>query len=147
MEPIVLRPGDAETIRIGGASLDLLATAATTDGRLALLQTTLEPNSPGPRPHVHHGLVDMFFVVEGTLTVRLDLEELEAPAGSFLAVPPGIVHAFANRSEQAVRFLNLSIPGGFEKYLQEVAARAAEGPVDQQVLDEIASRYDLENVD
>ena len=147
MEPIVLQPGEAESFRIGTTSLALLAGADTTDGRLALLQATLEPDTEGPKAHLHRTVVDMFFVLEGALTVRLGDDELELPAGSFAAVPPGVVHTFANRSEHLVRFLNLSVPGGFEKYLREAAALGSEGPPDQEFLAKLASRYDFEFVD
>ena len=147
MEPIVLRPGEAESFRIGTTELALLAGADTTDGRLALLQITLQPGTQGPRAHLHRTLVDMFFVLEGALTARLGDDELELGAGSFVAVPPGVVHTFANRSDHVVRFLNLSVPGGFENYLREAAALAVEGPPDQELLAKIASRYDFETVD
>ena len=37
-------------------------------------------------------------------------------------VPPGNVHSVSNPSAEPVRFLNLSTPGGLERYLRELAA-------------------------
>jgi oxalate decarboxylase/phosphoglucose isomerase-like protein (cupin superfamily) len=36
-------------------------------------------------------------------------------------VPPGVVHTFANISDEPVRFLNISAPGGLENYLRDLA--------------------------
>jgi mannose-6-phosphate isomerase-like protein (cupin superfamily) len=64
----------------------------------------------------------MFYVLDGTLTVQVEDELLEAPPGSFLCVPPGTRHTFANRCDDPVRFLNFNTPGGFEEYMRELAA-------------------------
>ena len=39
-----------------------------------------------------------FYVLEGELTFRIgpDLERVTAPAGTFVAVPPNIIHGFDN---------------------------------------------------
>ena len=47
--------------------------------------------------------------------------EIDASAGSYVLVPPGVVHTFANISDEPVRFLNISAPGGLEKYLRDLA--------------------------
>ena len=47
--------------------------------------------------------------------------EIDASAGSYILVPPGVVHTFANSSDEPVRFLNINAPGGLEKYLRDLA--------------------------
>ncbi len=47
--------------------------------------------------------------------------EIDAPAGSYILVPPGVVHTFANTSDEPVRFLNINAPGGWENYLRDLA--------------------------
>ena len=46
-------------------------------------------------------------------------EETVAPAGTFVLVPPGLVHTFANRTDQPVRMLNVHAPAGFDRRLAE----------------------------
>ena len=48
------------------------------DGTFSLTETTLAPGFPGPVPHRHARMVDSFYVLEGTLTVRLGDREIEA---------------------------------------------------------------------
>ena len=78
------------------------------------------------------------------MTVQVGDDELEAPPGTYACVPPGVLHAFANRSEQPVRFLNLNTPGGWEDYIRDLAAvMPADGPPDPRVLGEVLARYDV----
>jgi hypothetical protein len=59
-------------------------------------------------------------------------------------VPPGVVHTFANRSAEPVRFLNLNTPGGWEDYIRDLAAATpADGPPDPRVMGEVLARHDV----
>jgi hypothetical protein len=40
---------------------------------------------------------------------------VDAAKGTFLRIPAGITHDFENRSAALAGFLNIYIPGGFEK--------------------------------
>ena len=112
---------------------------------MSITDIVLAPGFPGPTPHVHREMTDMFFVLEGTLTVRLGDEEHEAGPGSFVLAPPGIVHTFANRSEAPARVLNVQSPGGLEQYLKEVAAEG--GVPDPARMAELAAKYDFVPLD
>jgi len=143
MKPVVLRPGEGEYFQLGQSSTVIKVGVEATDGRFCMLETTLEPGFRGPRPHVHHETVDMFFVLEGELTMQLADETLDLTAGSFVLVPPGTTHTFSNRTDEQVRLLNMDAPGGLESYLREMAGAMAADPIDPAVTAEIASRYDI----
>jgi len=140
---VVRGPGEGESI-LGGAAV-FKAQVSDGDGTFSLTEIALPPGFPGPVLHRHEQTLDSFYVLEGTLTIRLgEHEEFEAEAGTYGAMPPGTVHSFANRTDGLVRALNLMAPGGFEQYLKEFAAasRPGEAP-DPAVMAEIASRYDF----
>jgi mannose-6-phosphate isomerase-like protein (cupin superfamily) len=65
--------------------------------------------------HVHADEDDAFYVVEGELTFLLGDEQVSAPAGTFVLVPPGVRHGFRNDGEVPVRMLNIHAPGGFDR--------------------------------
>jgi mannose-6-phosphate isomerase-like protein (cupin superfamily) len=88
----------------------------------------------------------MFYVLEGVLTMRLGDATNEVAAGSFVCVPPGIVHTFSNPGPAPVRFLNMQTPSGFEHYMRELGAAARHGPLTPEVMGPIASRYDFQSV-
>src|SRR5436190_11889464 len=112
MGAVIHGPGEGEHHAVGASSLTLKATSEHTDGGFFLSETVVEPGFPGPPLHRHRELTDMFYVLEGTLTLTVDGDEAEAPPGTFACVPPGTVHTFANCSDGPVRFLNFNIPGG-----------------------------------
>lgn len=143
MKPIVLRSGEGEHVQLPQSSVVIKAGMETTDGRFALSETTLEPGFPGPKPHVHRETHDMFFVLEGTLTMQLDEDTFDLLPGAFVLVPPGTAHTFSNRTDQPVKLLNMDAPAGLESYLREMAGAMAGEPVDPAAIAEIASRYDI----
>ena len=73
----------------------------------------------GPKPHLHRQHVDAFYVLEGDLEFTLDGRRVDAPAGTFVAAPPGVVHTFRNARDDRVRVLNIHAPGmQFDEYLR-----------------------------
>jgi quercetin dioxygenase-like cupin family protein len=144
---VVRRRGEGDVITIGTSSAFFTVETSDGDGTFSLTETSLEPGFPGPVPHVHERLLDSFYVLEGTLTLRLGEETREAPPGSFVFIPPETVHTFSNPTGEPVRVLNLMAPAGFERYLKEMArSLPAGGPPDPALMAEIASRYDFRPV-
>ncbi len=79
------------------------------------------PGREGADLHVHRRHSDLFYVLEGELTVRLgpDGEEVAVPAGTLARVPPLVVHGFRNGGGAEVRYLNLHAPGqGFAEFMR-----------------------------
>ena len=143
MEATVHRPGDGETIG-GPTTVTIKASGEETNDSFYLGEAVVEPGFPGPPPHRHRQLHDMFYVLNGTLTMRLDEETVELEPGSFVCVPPGVVHTFSNSSDEPVRFLNFNTPAGWENYMRDLAAVLASGTPSQEEIGRIASRYDFE---
>ena len=85
-------------------------------------ESRYEAGEEGPGPHVHHSHTDSFYVLGGELLFGLGPEgalEIPAPAGSFVLVPPNVVHTFRNASGARARYLNFHAPsGGFAAYLR-----------------------------
>ena len=147
MDAVVHGPGEGERHPAGESEILIKATGADTGETFFLSETTIAPGFPGPPPHVHERLHDMFYVLDGTLTVRLADDTRELGAGTFVCVPPGVVHTFRNESGQPVRFLNFNTPAGWESYMRDLAAAAKDGPLDSATIGRIASRYDFRAVD
>jgi mannose-6-phosphate isomerase-like protein (cupin superfamily) len=79
------------------------------------------PGMEGADLHVHRRHSDLFYVLEGELTVRLGVEDRQVvvPAGSLARVPPMVVHGFRNASSGDFRYLNFHAPGsGFADYMR-----------------------------
>jgi mannose-6-phosphate isomerase-like protein (cupin superfamily) len=113
MEAVVHRPGEEERHTAGNSEIVIKATDDETAGTFFLSESTIAPGFPGPPLHHHERLVDMFYVLDGALTVRLGDQTHELEAGAFVCVPASVVHTFSNPSESPVRFLNFNTPAGW----------------------------------
>jgi mannose-6-phosphate isomerase-like protein (cupin superfamily) len=86
--------------------------------RFNLAVITIAPHREGPPLHAHTDEDDSFYVLEGELTLLAAGEEVVVGPGTFVLVPPGVEHTFANRSADAVRMLNVHAPAGFDRRLE-----------------------------
>jgi quercetin dioxygenase-like cupin family protein len=107
--PMYWGPGDRYTF---------LVTGQQSGGALFILEALVPPGG-GPPPHIHHNEVEAFYLLAGTLTVRVGDQEIEARAGDFLHVPKGAVHGFRNSGQEPARLLAIFSPSGMEHYFEE----------------------------
>jgi mannose-6-phosphate isomerase-like protein (cupin superfamily) len=110
---IVVRLGEGK--RVG--NVEFLARSDDTP-RFNLAVITIQPRREGPEPHVHPDEDDSFYMLEGELVFTVEGEEMVAGPGTFVLVPPGVSHTFANRSETVARFVNVHAPAGFDRRLE-----------------------------
>lgn len=81
----------------------------------------------GPGTH-RHAEGDLFYVLEGTFTIRVGDTWHTAPKGSFVRVPGGTAHDFENRGAVRAGLLNIAVPGGFEPEMPGIGAWLLEHP-------------------
>ena len=124
---VVLGPGEGRAYPMGRISAVFKADAAETAGRYSISEWWLEPHTQGPGAH-SHSEDDVFFVIGGTMSFLVDSEWIDAPVGSFVLVPGGVLHDFENRGATRAGVLNLSAPGDFEQHMPGIAAWFAEHP-------------------
>jgi quercetin dioxygenase-like cupin family protein len=71
----------------------------------SVFQGDLEPRSAGPPPHVHRVYDEAFYVLAGSVRFTSDGTSQDCPAGSFVFVPRGSAHGFANPSASPASLL------------------------------------------
>ena len=113
-EPIILPPGAGRAYEIGPMRGVFKADGPETDDKYCVSEWSVEPGASGPGPHHHDENVELFLVTEGTMAFLVGEEWIDAPAGTFLRIPAGMTHDFANRTEAPARAFNVFIPGGFD---------------------------------
>lgn len=114
----LLRLDDAETIT-QRERRDVVIVVAGPD--LTVTWSRYAQGERGPDPHVHREHTDAFYVLEGALTFEVGPggERVRLPADGFLAVPPNVVHSFANDGTTDARWLNMHAPDeGFADYMR-----------------------------
>ena len=86
------------------------------------LRVVAGTRSTGPGEHSHDANDDVFYVLSGTATFVLDGNDIDAGPGSFVRVPPGVMHDYRNDTDEPVRLLNVYVPGGFEEEMPGIVA-------------------------
>jgi mannose-6-phosphate isomerase-like protein (cupin superfamily) len=124
--PIVLAAGCGRAYECGPMRAVFKADEAETSGAYSVSEWTVAPHSSGSGPHSHEEIDEIFLVTEGTMVVRVGDEWVEAPRGTFLRIPAGVIHDFENRTDQPATLFNVFIPGGFEHMMPRIVAWFAE---------------------
>ena len=119
MKPVVLGPGEGETISDRAErNVRILLDHELAD----VTWTRYEPGERGPDPHIHKQHADAWYVLEGELTFGVGPDGgtiHQAPAGTHVLVPAGVIHTFRNNGDTAARFLNIHAPSmGFAESLR-----------------------------
>jgi mannose-6-phosphate isomerase-like protein (cupin superfamily) len=108
-QAIVVPPGEGH--RVGNVEF-LARTADTPRFTFGIIDF-----APGRtlEAHVHEDEDDAFYILDGELIFVLGDDEVAAPAGTFVLVPPGVEHGFRNDGDSPVRILNIHAPAGFDR--------------------------------
>src|SRR3954454_7634706 len=116
-EARVVPPGEGEVI---GDSPERRVEILCDDEAVHVTVSRFAAGRAGADLHIHRRHHDLFYVLEGELTLRLgDAEDIQAGAGTLVCVPPLVVHGFKNASDRELRYLNLHAPGvGFADYMR-----------------------------
>ena len=109
---VVVQPGEGHRV----ANVEFLARSADTP-RFNFAIITKDPGD-GPPLHVHPREDDAFYILEGEVVMIVDDDEVTVGPGTFVLVPPGVPHTFANRSQSAARIVNVHAPAGFDLRLE-----------------------------
>jgi mannose-6-phosphate isomerase-like protein (cupin superfamily) len=126
-EPVILGPGEGRAYPMGRIQALFKADGDETGKAYSISEWWLDANTKGPGPHSHPE-DDIFFVIEGTMSVLVGERWIDAAKGSFVLVPGGTTHDFENRSDSRAGMLNLSIPGEFEPEMPHIVSWFAENP-------------------
>lgn len=123
LRPVVAAPGAGHAVRMslrGNADVvTFKVTAADSAGTISFLEYDAQPHSPGVKPHTHDGHEEIFYVLEGTLRMRLGDDVIDADPGACVFVPRNVIHAFWNDTDLPVKFVGTWTPAGFEALFTE----------------------------
>lgn len=121
-QALIQRRGTGRAVHAGGMTVEYLATSDRTDDAIGIYRIVLAPASPGAGPHYHDRMTETFEVHAGTLAMIVDGVAVDAGPGDFVLIPPGVVHAFANRGDvPAVFTLSFTPALGREGFFEGMA--------------------------
>jgi len=123
--PIALHAHEGETRWFLGTLATIKASAASTGGRVTVIEQLAARGAATPL-HVHRHEDEWLYVTGGAVTFWVEGQgAVQATAGAFLYGPRGVPHTFEVTSEIA-RFLVAAEPGGLEDFVRAVSVPAVD---------------------
>ena len=133
-----------ETITMGGLALEFLHSKDSTAGSVDLFRMTVQPNARMPVPHYHESWDEVAYGLAGTVTFRVDGQDVPVGPGDSVFIRRGVVHSFRNDTQALATCLCILTPGALgPAYFREIAALAAGGAPDPARMKEVMLRYGL----
>ena len=122
----VIPPTGGNTVRAFGEELIFHLTGAETGGRYTMF-TNICPPGGGPPPHYHLNEDEWFLVLEGRAQFFKNNEWMDAPVGTVVYTPRGVVHTFRNPGDRPLKMLCHAAPSGFEVFFSRCGEEFAKG--------------------
>lgn len=137
---VLIRAAEAETLSASGVTL--LADVSDTDGHLTSHRSIFQPGKEGAPPHLHREAAELFFVLNGSLSVLTGEDLVTLAQGDFLLVPPNTPHAFeaAGTDPAEVLFVLTQAKPRFGYY--RLLESAYQGETDWAAVAETSDLYD-----
>ncbi len=138
-------PGDGELIVNGPTSVRILEDGSSTGHRLGLAEIKIPPHTPGPPQHRHGQHDEGFYVLSGSVRFTVGQDDYDAGAGTWVMVPPGAPHTFANVSDGPAVMLNTFTPDLYVQYFRDLKAMVESGqPMTRDSVAPVWTKYATE---
>ena len=124
----MIRAGDTIENPVTGERLVFTATSAETGGEYVRFECFVEPSGFVAAAHLHPLQEELFEIVEGSLTFKVNGQELPTRPGDRVLVPAGTRHQFWNAGECEAHFRCEIRPAlEFEQLIETMFSLAADG--------------------
>lgn len=122
-----------------GGLYRIIATADSTQNTHFIIECT-EPPGGGTPLHSHAREDELFYVIQGELTIFADAKTTTLTPGQSLFAPRNIPHSFKNRTNDPVKFLVICTPPDIEAFFDYGLPLPSGGPPsDEQLIRQIVT--------
>ena len=129
----------------GGVRTEIHLVSDDTDGAFCLLVDE-PPAGWSLPPHLHRGVAETIYIIEGEFEMEIDGERSALVAGQTVHVRADVVHASANLGDRTGRRVVMFSPAGMERFFLETGAQAPDQETDARAAFESAIRHGWEFV-
>ena len=117
-KPYILHNEEGQFLQSLGALVSIKATSEQTGGVFNLFEVSCPPDY-ATSLLIHYTEDVAVYVLEGKLAFFWGSEKKEAVAGSFFYQPRGTPHGFCVAGGVPARFLYMTVPAGFDRFVLE----------------------------
>lgn len=126
--PLVRGPGEGRIYDMGALGAVFKADGAETGGRFSVSEWRLAPRCAGPGAHRHEDCDEIFYVLEGEVSVLTGEAWRRLPQGAMAVIPRGVLHDFRNEGLVPAILLNIFVGGAFEAMMPAIVDWFRENP-------------------
>ena len=137
-KPYTFTNKEGQLLEALGALVSIKATSEQTGDAFNLFEVVCPPEYSTPL-HIHYVEDVAIYVLEGMLTFFWGSEKKKAIPGSFFYQPRGTPHGFRTEAGVPTRFLYLTLPAGFDRFILE-----HKHPTPESQSEAGAARYKIE---
>ncbi len=124
----IVEPNKGKHISIVGDINTILAFKEDTGGTYSFIEAKVFPGG-GPIPHIQTREHEGFYVVEGQIIFNVDGQRIEAKPGTFVNIPPNVLHSFKNETNENAKMIIVLSPAGLEQFFVEVGLEVSNNSV------------------
>ena len=95
---------------VNGLYQEVFTRATVGSEALRLLVQEYPPGGYTEGHPIHYDFEQTYYILSGTMTLFLDGEEHQVPAGSFVFIPRGMKHEHRNDGQESMVFLTINVP-------------------------------------
>lgn len=140
----VIQPAQGDRLTFGDIVMNRVVRSAGNPSGISVQEWTVEPHYLGAPPHKHEHEDEVFYVLEGEMTVMEEDTVATVEAGSYVVLPRGRVHGFWNSGDVPARMLVILTPGQVEDYFDEAAQYApTDAPHDLEGVMRVSQKYGM----
>lgn len=108
-------------------------------------EITIPPHTAGPPQHRHAQHDEGFYILSGSVRFTVGQDDYDAGAGTWVMVPPGAPHTFANVTDATAVMLNTFTPDLYVQYFRDLKAMVESGqPLSRDAVAEVWTKYGTE---
>ena len=147
----IVEPNKGRHIAVAGDINTIVASKEDTGGTYSFIEAKVFPGG-GPAPHIQTREHEGFYVIEGQITFKVDNQTIEAKPGTFVNVPPNVLHSFKNETNEVAKLIIILSPSRLEQLFVEVGLEVSDINIkpqpftneQKQKLPSILSKYGME---
>jgi quercetin dioxygenase-like cupin family protein len=141
---VIRMPSEGNAVTLAGQPLVFLVTGESTK-HTSMFEWTV-PAGFSTGLHVHRVQEETFYVLDGECAWQIGEQHIRALPGAYVFIPPGTAHNIGNPTDKPARMIMTVSPPGHERYFEELAKLTAGGPPNVNVIAELRSRYDTDQL-
>ena len=142
----IVRSDEGRHVRVLSDEVCIKLASSESPRKMVVVTVSL-PAAGFVPPHMHAKEEEVYFILEGAMTMYLGNGEFEVGTGDFVHVPQGTIHGYRNDGAQPCRFLAWTVGGAIDQFFIEMGDKIKNMPDDLPRMPEILAKHGIRMIE